>query len=88
MTSHNCAVPLYDFRCTDCGTEFEAFASVSGTASCPECASMEVERVLTGFAGPFTLRKRGPEAARSNSARAAREEARRERREARKRQGS
>lgn len=77
-------MPLYDFRCRSCATEFEASAAPGGSAPCPECASEDVERLLRPFAGPFTLRKRGAAAARSNSDRAAREDARRERREARR----
>jgi putative FmdB family regulatory protein len=44
-------MPLFEFRCTDCRTEFEELTSV-GTAAvaCPRCGSAEVNRLLSTFA--------------------------------------
>jgi putative FmdB family regulatory protein len=79
-------VPLYDFRCRSCGEQFEEYVSVSVTPPCPSCGGAEVERVLTSFAGPFTVGLRGLAAKRSNATRRVREEQRRERREQRREQ--
>lgn len=73
-------MPLYDFHCRSCGERFEEFAPPAGTAPCPACGSADVERVLTGFAGPFTVAPRGVTARRSNAERRVREEQRAERR--------
>jgi len=44
-------VPIYEFKCRKCGSEFEelVFGSAEGVA-CPECASAEVERLMSAFA--------------------------------------
>src|SRR5947209_4947904 len=67
-------MPLYDFRCRQCGETFEEFAPPVQTAPCPACGSNDVERVLTGFAGPFTVAPRGVAARRSNAQRRVRED--------------
>jgi putative FmdB family regulatory protein len=72
-------MPLYDFRCRRCGEEFEEFARPGQTAPCPACGAADVERVLSGFAGPFTTAPRGLAARRSNAQRRVREEQRAER---------
>jgi putative FmdB family regulatory protein len=73
-------VPLYDFRCRNCGEPFEEFAPPAQSAPCPACGSDDVERMLTGFVGPFTTAPRGVAARRSNAQRRVREELRAERR--------
>jgi putative FmdB family regulatory protein len=73
-------MPLYDFRCRACDEAFEEFAPPGETAPCPACGATDVERVLSGFAGPFTTAPRGLAARRSNAQRRAREEQRAERR--------
>lgn len=45
-------MPSYDFRCTDCGHEFERRLSMSAYSEgegreCPDCASAAVERAWT-----------------------------------------
>jgi len=72
-------MPLYDFRCRVCGTQFEAVAPLGQLVPCESCGSVEVERLLTGFAGPFTVAPRGAAAKRSDDNRRARAEQRRER---------
>ena len=79
-------MPLYDFTCRYCGEQFEARTGPEETPSCPACGGRDTERVLTRFAGPFTVGLRGAAAKRSNAVRAAREEQRSERRELRKQQ--
>ena len=76
-------MPLYDFRCEVCGQTFEARSAPEVNVPGPSCSSPETQRVLSGFAGPFTVAPRGAAARRSNSRRAAREEQRQERRERR-----
>jgi putative FmdB family regulatory protein len=72
-------MPLYDFRCRACHAEFEARAALGELAPCEKCGSADVERVLSGFAGPFTVARRGVAAKRSDESRRAREEKRQER---------
>jgi putative FmdB family regulatory protein len=79
-------MPLYDFRCRACEERFEARTPAGGRARCPECGSEETERLLSPFAGPFTVAPRGAAARRSNALRRVREEQRLERKEERRRQ--
>ncbi|MBV8429746.1 MAG: zinc ribbon domain-containing protein [Solirubrobacterales bacterium] len=78
-------MPLYDFRCRACGAGFEARTPAEGRAACPECGSENTERLLSPFAGPFTVAPRGAAARRSNDQRRVREEQRAERKEERRR---
>ncbi|HZU40069.1 MAG TPA: zinc ribbon domain-containing protein [Solirubrobacteraceae bacterium] len=71
-------MPLYDFRCRACGEAFEARTSIDGAATCPACGAPDAERLLSPFAGPFTVGRRGGEARRSDADRRAREEQRQE----------
>jgi putative FmdB family regulatory protein len=45
-------MPIYEFKCADCGTEFErvVFSSDEVVLECPECNSKEVQKVLSVFA--------------------------------------
>jgi putative FmdB family regulatory protein len=45
-------MPTYEYRCTECGNEFEKFQRMSEEpgAECPECGSRS-ERRLSGGAG-------------------------------------
>jgi putative FmdB family regulatory protein len=79
-------VPLYDFRCRACETRFETRAAADAIAPCPQCGSEDTERLLSPFAGPFTVAPRGIAARRSNDQRRVREEQRLERKEERRRQ--
>ncbi|WP_028321116.1 FmdB family zinc ribbon protein [Desulfatiglans anilini] len=42
-------MPLYDFRCNDCGTDFEALmpAAAENTPDCLSCGSSNVEKRLS-----------------------------------------
>jgi putative FmdB family regulatory protein len=37
-------MPLYDFRCRQCGDEFERLVRQSVTPDCPGCGSTDLER--------------------------------------------
>jgi len=73
-------MPLYDFRCRSCGASFEARTPADELPDCPDCGAPAAERLLSGFAGPFTVGLRGAQARRSDAVRQAREERRREER--------
>jgi putative FmdB family regulatory protein len=48
-------MPLYDFRCDDCGTKFERLVRrepAPGDVDCPDCASQKVSRALSLPAAP------------------------------------
>jgi putative FmdB family regulatory protein len=79
-------MPLYDFRCHACGETFEERTPADQPARCPACGSENTERLLSPFAGPFTVAPRGLAARRSDANRRVREEQRLERKEERRRQ--
>ncbi len=79
-------MPLYDFACHGCGERFEARTSIDALPDCPRCGCKETERLISPFAGPFTVSPRGLAARQSNASRRVREEQRLERREERRRQ--
>ena len=46
-------MPIYEYRCEDCGAEFEELTSVSNerqTLRCRHCESRRVTRLLSAFA--------------------------------------
>jgi len=47
------AMPMYDYKCQDCGKEFHLALSLkdheSGAAKCPSCGSKKLEQEITGF---------------------------------------
>ncbi len=46
-------MPSYDYRCRKCGQQFTTREKIAdhnaGAATCPECKSQEVERVMSSF---------------------------------------
>ncbi len=49
-------MPIYEFRCTACGSRFEELVPVGGSAErCPACGAEAPERVLSAQAAPFQL---------------------------------
>ncbi|MGH7618993.1 MAG: FmdB family zinc ribbon protein [Gemmatimonadaceae bacterium] len=40
-------MPLFDFRCSSCGNEFEALVRGQAQPACPRCASTDLERLLS-----------------------------------------
>ena len=47
-------MPMYEFKCVDCGAEFEELATMAeveaGKVLCPECESHQVKRQMSTFA--------------------------------------
>lgn len=76
-------MPLYDFRCGVCDAPFETRVAYGEQPPCPVCGGKKTERVMTPFAGPFTVGMRGYAAKQSNDTRRVREEQRAERKAAR-----
>jgi len=46
-------MPTYDYRCDNCGHEFEAFESMSASPKrkCPECGKLKLKRLIGTGAG-------------------------------------
>jgi putative FmdB family regulatory protein len=47
-------VPLYEYRCSTCGTRFEVLQRVGAGpegVSCPECGKTRLEKEYSTFAG-------------------------------------
>ena len=40
-------MPIYEYRCEDCGHEFEALVRSSDTPACEKCASPKLARLLS-----------------------------------------
>lgn len=41
-------MPIYEYRCTKCGTDFEDIVGVNDPApACPECANPKTEKLLS-----------------------------------------
>lgn len=44
-------MPLFEYRCSSCGREFERLASAEAEVpSCPSCGSKDVKKTVSGFA--------------------------------------
>jgi putative FmdB family regulatory protein len=43
------AMPLFDFRCRSCGSEFEALVRSSNRPLCPSCKSTKLEQLPSMF---------------------------------------
>jgi putative FmdB family regulatory protein len=45
-------MPIFEFRCHQCGKEFERIVFSSGEANvtCPQCGSESTERIMSVFA--------------------------------------
>jgi len=43
-------MPLYEYDCRGCGHRFEALVRGAEVPACPECSSLDLERVLSQFA--------------------------------------
>jgi putative FmdB family regulatory protein len=54
-------MPLFEFKCRECGTTFEKIVPSSTTkVACKKCASPKVEKLLSVFAVGATSRSSGP----------------------------
>jgi putative FmdB family regulatory protein len=43
-------MPMFEYRCADCGREFEALVRSSTVPQCPACASTHLDKKLSTFA--------------------------------------
>ena len=43
-------MPIYEYRCSACGSTFEALVRPPTPAACPSCQSQDLERLLSPFA--------------------------------------
>jgi putative FmdB family regulatory protein len=51
-------MPIYEFRCEECGAEFEELVKADGVAAvCPSCGSERARRIFSAQAAPFGLVK-------------------------------
>ena len=53
-------MPTYDYRCRDCGHEFELFQSMSARLKrkCPECGELKLKRLI-GIGGAVIFKGSG-----------------------------
>lgn len=47
-------MPIFEYRCQDCGQDFEALVRSNTTPECPTCQSVSLERQLSVFATAST----------------------------------
>jgi putative FmdB family regulatory protein len=43
-------MPLYEYRCRECSSQFELLVRETTTLACPACASAEIDKQLSVFA--------------------------------------
>lgn len=43
-------MPIYEYACRECGSEFEALVRASTVPACPQCRSTELDKKLSVFA--------------------------------------
>ena len=59
-------MPIYNYRCTACGTEFERLVRSETRVSCPECNGRRLERLMSltaraaGAGKPADFSRLGP----------------------------
>lgn len=49
-------MPLYDFRCNDCNKTYELLVRTSTVPACPDCGSLQLEKLMSP---PLTPGKTG-----------------------------
>jgi putative FmdB family regulatory protein len=45
-------MPIFEYRCLDCNTKFEALVRGDGTVACPNCGSTSLDKLVSV---PFLL---------------------------------
>ncbi|ABO58933.1 TPA: zinc ribbon domain-containing protein [Burkholderia vietnamiensis] len=50
-------MPLYDYRCRDCGRTFEALVRAGASPACPHCGSTALDRQVSAPAPPGRSRE-------------------------------
>lgn len=53
-------MPIYEYACEDCGSEFEALIRSDTVAECPRCHSTQLARRLSVFATGHASRDVAP----------------------------
>lgn len=43
-------MPIFEYRCSSCGEEFESLVRGADVPTCPGCGGEDLERLLTSFA--------------------------------------
>lgn len=65
-------MPLFDFRCRGCGTQFESLVRPASygdpPTTCPDCRSQDLERLLATFAVSSAEKSRAAAAAKTRQA--------------------
>lgn len=56
-------MPLHEYRCQDCGEQFEKLVRAADRPECPRCHSGALEKQLSVFAMANTSESRMPEMA-------------------------
>src|SRR5919198_1702579 len=53
-SSYTSDVPIYEYRCSTCGTQFERLQNVAGAVQpgCPQCGSDHVAKLISMIGGP------------------------------------
>lgn len=62
-------MPIYDFKCRECGHRFEELVRLNDTADCPKCRAKNAERQFSMSAAVSTdkTRKRSAKIARRSA---------------------
>jgi putative FmdB family regulatory protein len=47
-------MPIYDYRCSDCGNTFETLVKKDTVPACPKCKSSHLEKLLSIPSPPVT----------------------------------
>ena len=69
-------MPLYDFKCLECGESFEALVRGANAVACPECHSQRLEQLLSMFSvNSAATRQANLQGARQKNARTQRDKA-------------
>ena len=51
-------MPIYEYKCKDCGKDFETLVMGSYKPECPECKSLDLERQMSKCG--FVSKSQGP----------------------------